>query len=78
MKRLIRFRLEMSLPELIEYVKSGGGIISPLLLLALIWMNGERKDAVSKADDANLKLADLSERTMVLLTEIKFLFGQNK
>lgn len=68
----------MQLPELIEYVKSGGGILAPMLLLALVWMNSERKDAAAKADAANSKLADLSERTIVLLTEIKFLFGQYK
>lgn len=65
----------MELPELIEYVKSGGGICAPLLLLALLWMNNERKNALAKLDIANAKLESLSERSIILFTEIKGLLG---
>jgi len=69
----------MTLIEAIEFVKYGGSIAAPLLLIALIWMNSERKDAIAETREANSKLANLSERTIVLLTEIKLsLFGQNK
>lgn len=68
----------MPLADLIEYVKSGGGICAPLLLLALFWMNGERKDAVAEAKAANEKMASLSERTIVLFTEIKGLLGNRQ
>lgn len=65
----------MSLTELIEYVKSSGGICAPLLAIALLWMERERKNAVAEAKEANAKLANLSERTLVLFTEIKGLLG---
>ena len=61
----------MTLIEAIEFVKYGGSIAAPLLLVALIWMNGERKEAREEAKQSNAKLADLSERTIVLLTELK-------
>jgi len=68
----------MPLAELMEYVKAGGGICAPLLLLALFWLNGERKDAVAEAKAANEKMANLSERTIVLFTEIKGLLGNRQ
>ena len=68
----------MSLPDLIEYVKSSGGICAPLLLLALIWMNGERNKALAKLDAAHAKLENLSERALILFTEIKGLLGKVK
>jgi hypothetical protein len=72
----------MPIAELLELVKTGGGICAVLLLLALIWMNKqlekahtERKEALEKLETSNEKLQSLSERTLVLLTEIKVLFG---
>lgn len=65
----------MTIAEIIEYVKSSGGYSAPLLLVALIWMEKERKSAVAEAKEANAKLASLSERTLVLFTEIKALVG---
>lgn len=65
----------MSLPELFEYVKNGGGIAAPLLLVALIWMIKEKDKWEAKYDQANSRLQDLSEKTLILLTEIKGLFG---
>lgn len=67
--------MPLSLGEVFEYVKAGGGICAPLLFVALIWMNKEREKAVDKYDKSNEKLQNLSERTLVLLTEIKALFG---
>lgn len=61
----------MPIADLIELCKAGGGILAPFLLLALIWMNGERKEAVSDAKESNSKLRELSEKTIVLLTELK-------
>ncbi len=58
-----------------EWVKASGNVCAPLLLVALLWMNNERKIAVDKHEKANDKLQNLSERTMILLTEIKGLFG---
>ena len=68
----------MALPEWIEFVKAGGGICAPLLLIALLWMNNERKEAIQKWEASNAKLSDLSERTIVLFTEIKGIVGQIK
>jgi len=83
----------MPIAELVELVKTGGGVCSVLLVLALLWMNkqldkargehkealdrahGERKEALEKLEDNNEKLQHLSERTLVLLAEIKVLFG---
>lgn len=49
-----------------------------MLLIALVWMDGQRKQAKEEAKEAreetklvNNKLSDLSERTIVLLTELK-------
>ena len=68
--KLLRLK-RMPLAEVIEYVKAGGGIAAPLLLLALIWMNKQREEAREEAKETAAKLADLSERTIVLLTELK-------
>lgn len=65
----------MTIAEWIEYVKASGTVCAPLLLVALVWMNNERKDAVNKYEKSNSKLQDLSEKTIILLTEIKGLFG---
>lgn len=65
----------MTAAEIMEWVKASGNVCAPLLLVALLWMNNERKIAVDKHEKANDKLQNLSERTMILLTEIKGLFG---
>jgi hypothetical protein len=63
-----------------QWAKDGGAVLSPFLLAALFWLNGDRNrliesikekdDKMSEKDD---KLASISERTLVLLTEIKAL-----
>ena len=65
----------MTAAEVMEWVKASGGVSAPLLLVALWWMNKERLAAIEKCDKANDKLESLSEKTIVLLTEIKGLFG---
>lgn len=65
----------MTSADIMELVRTSGNVIAPLLLVALIWMNNERKAAVDKYEKANDKLQNLSEKTMILLTEIKGLFG---
>ncbi len=61
----------MPIADLIELCKAGGGILAPFLLLALVWMNGKLKDAEAEAKEANALLRVLSEKTIVLLTELK-------
>lgn len=68
----------MPLTDWIEFVKYGGSIAAPMLLIALLWMDKQRKEAKDEAKEAreetklvNTKLSDLSERTIVLLTELK-------
>lgn len=62
--------------ELLAYVKNGGAYCSPLLLLALLWMNQERSRLVKDLEAKNLKLETLSERTIAVMTELKtFLFS---
>ena len=70
----------------ITYAKEAGVYISPLLMGAVIWLNADRnrlinalgqKDELLSAKDD--KLHDLSERTLVTMTEIKtFLFNAGR
>lgn len=65
----------MTAAEIFEYVKNGGGYCAPLLLAALIWMNSERKDLLTKLEAKSAKVESLSERTIILLTEFKGMLG---
>lgn len=65
----------MTAAEIFEYVKNGGGYCAPLLLVALIWMNGERRDLLTKLEAKSGKVESLSERTIIVLTELKGLLG---
>lgn len=65
----------MPLGEVIDYIKTYGGVCAPLLLVAILWLERERKEAIAEAKEANTKLAALSERTIVLFTEIKGILG---
>lgn len=65
----------MTVAEIMEWIKASGNVCAPLLFVALLWMNNERKTAVDKYEKANDKLQNLSEKTIILLTEIKGLFG---
>lgn len=66
-----------------QWAKEGGAYLSPFLLGALVWMNSDRnrlitacKDKDDKLSEKDDKLANLSERTLVTLTEIRtFLFN---
>jgi hypothetical protein len=62
----------------LQWAKEGGAILSPFLLGALFWMNSDRnrlidalkdKDTLLQAKDD--RLASLSERTIVVFTEIR-------
>lgn len=65
-----------------QWAKDGGTILSPFLLGALVWMDAERrrliasnKDKDDRLFEKDDKLVSLSERTLVILAEIKtFLF----
>ena len=62
-----------------DLVKNGGNYISPLLLGALIWMNGERSRLLTELEKRDTKLADLAERWLVLVTELRtYLFNERK
>lgn len=61
--------------EVFEYVKNGGGYCAPLLLIALLWMNAERKDLLAKLEAKSTKIESLAERTIVMLTELRGLLG---
>lgn len=54
----------MSLPELLEYVKAGGGVLAPVF--AYLWFT-ERSDR----REVQGKLEHLSERTITVMTELK-------
>jgi hypothetical protein len=59
----------MTLPELLEYVKAGGGILAPVF--AILWWleRGERQDSQTE-------LKQVSEKSVVAITELKSLIGQ--
>jgi hypothetical protein len=59
----------MTLPEILEYVKAGGGILAPVF--AILWWleRGERQDSQTE-------LKQVSEKSVVAITELKSLIGQ--
>lgn len=61
--------------DFFTYVKDGGAYCSPLLLAALLWMVRERKDLLSKLEAKSAKLENLTERVIILMTEIKVWLG---
>ena len=72
----------MALEWWFQKIQEGGAISAVLLLGALLWMNSDRKRLISALEikdaiiaDKDKKLENLSERTLVLLAEVKtFLF----
>lgn len=68
----------MTAAEIFEFVKNGGGYCSPLLLIALIWMERDRSDLLRKLEDKSAKVDSLSERTITVLTELKGMFGHGR
>lgn len=66
----------MTLELWFQVVKDGGAIAAVLELGALIWLNIDRNRLIAENKDKDDKLGDLSERTVVVMTEIKtFLFS---
>ena len=56
----------MSLPELMEYVKAGGGVLAPVFAI-LWWMErGERQDTQAE-------LKQVADKSTVAMTELKVL-----
>ena len=69
----------MSATELFDYVKNGGAYCSPLLLIALIWLNAERSRLLEELSEREGRITELSDRTLTLLAELKmFLFHERK
>lgn len=59
----------MTLPELLEYVKAGGGVLAPVFCV-LWWLErGERQDSQAE-------LKQVSEKSVVAITELRALVGQ--
>ena len=66
----------MTLELWFQAVKDGGAIAAVLELGALVWLNIDRNRLIAENKDKDDKLGDLSERTVVVMTEIKtFLFS---
>lgn len=61
--------------DFFTYVKDGGAYCSPLLLAALLWMVRERKDLLAKLEAKSAKVENLTERMIVLMTELKVWLG---
>jgi len=59
----------MTLPEFLELIKAGGGILAPVF--AVLWWleRDERKDSQAE-------LKQVSEKSVVAITELKSLVGQ--
>lgn len=61
------------------FVKTGGAYVSPLLLAALIWLNGERSRLLSELEKRDEKLESLAERWLVVITELRsYLFQEQR
>lgn len=66
----------MSLEWWFQAVKDGGAVAAILELGALIWLNLDRNRLIDENKSKDDQLASLSERTVVVMTEIKtFLFS---
>lgn len=66
----------MTLEWWFQIVKDGGAVAAVLLLGALVWMDRERRRLVEENKLKDGQLVNLSERTVIVMTEIKtFLFS---
>lgn len=65
----------MTAVEFFDYIKNGGGYCAPLLFAALLWMTKERNDLLEKLESKSAKVESLSERTIIVLTELKGLLS---
>ncbi len=68
----------MSEADLFLFVKDGGAYCSPLLLMALYWMNKDRNRMMAELKSKSDKLEQLAERTIVIMTEFKGLLTGRK
>lgn len=68
----------MSTEQLVAYVQAGGAYCAPLLLMALFWMNKERRDLLTKLEAKSLKVESMAERMIVLMTELRMLMDGGK
>jgi len=61
------------------FVKNGGAYVSPLLLAALIWLNGERSRLLLELEKRDEKMESLAERWLVVITELRsYLFQEQR
>lgn len=66
----------MTLQDWFQFVKDGGAVAAVMLLGAVFWLDRERRRLVDELNSKDEKLVNLSERWLVVLTEIKtFLFS---
>lgn len=69
----------MSLPDFYDLVTKGGAYVSPLLLAAILWLNADRNRLLSALKERDDKLESLSERHLVVMTELKtWLFSEQR
>lgn len=59
----------MTLPELLEYVKAGGGVLAPVFAI-LWWLERNERQ------DSQTELKQVSEKSVVAITELRALVGQ--
>lgn len=58
----------MTLPELLEYAKAGGGVLAPVFAV-LWWMERDERR------DAQTELKQVSEKSVAAITEVRALIG---
>lgn len=69
----------MTIAEWLQLAKEGGGILSPFLIAALIWLNMDRNRLIADCRSDRAKIDDLSERLLTITAELKtFLFSERK
>lgn len=59
----------MTLPELLEYVKTGGGLVAPIFAM-LFWLERNERQ------DAQRELRQVSEKSVIAMIELKSLVRQ--
>lgn len=60
----------------LDYVRSAGGAVAPLLLGALFWMDRERRRLLAELSQRDTRLADLTERLITVTVELRTLFSK--
>jgi hypothetical protein len=59
----------MTLPEFLEYVKAGGGVLAPIFAI-LFWLERNERQ------DAQRELKQVSEKSIIAMIELKTLVAQ--